>query len=82
MYNLDDRHQISGEWSLRSGVPYPNGGVMPHWRRIYDGKRHLKVAMWVNDDTADSWEWADSRHYPERYSALGIRSAVTTSFMR
>jgi hypothetical protein len=24
----------------------------------------------------DSWEWADSPHYPEKYSALGIRIGV------
>ncbi len=76
VYNLDQRHQIPGEWSLRSGVPYLNGGVVPHWRGIYDEKERLVVAMWVNNDTADSWEWADSPHYPERYSALGIRMAV------
>jgi hypothetical protein len=76
VYNLDERHQIPGEWSLRSGVPYLNGGSVPHWRGIYDDKQRLMVAMWVNSDTADSWEWADSPHYPERYSALGIRIAV------
>jgi hypothetical protein len=26
-----------------------------------------------NSDIGDSWEWADSHNYPEKYSALGIR---------
>ncbi|HEV3333509.1 MAG TPA: DUF4159 domain-containing protein [Bryobacteraceae bacterium] len=73
VYDLDHRYQISGQWSLRSGIPYLNGGVVPHWRGIYDERKRLKVAVWVNNDTGDSWEWADAPEYPERYSALGIR---------
>ena len=76
VYDLEHRYQISGQWSLRSGVPYLNGGVVPHWRGIYDDKKRLQVAVWVNNDTGDSWEWADAPEYPERYSALGIRLAV------
>ncbi len=76
VYDLDKRYQISGEWSLRSGVPYMNGGVTPHWRGMYDQKGRLVVAIWFNNDTGDSWEWADAPEYPERYSALGIRMAV------
>jgi hypothetical protein len=76
VYDLDHRYQISGQWSLRSGIPYLNGGVVPHWRGIYDEKKRLQVAVWVNNDTGDSWEWADDPTYPERYSALGIRIAV------
>jgi len=76
VYDLDQRYQISGQWSLRSGVPYMNGGADPHWRGIYDDKKRLVVAIWFNNDTGDSWEWADAPEYPERYSALGIRMAV------
>lgn len=76
VYDLDQRYQISGQWSLRSGIPYLNGGVVPHWRAIYDDKTRIQVAIWVNNDTGDSWEWADDPSYPERYSALGIRLAV------
>jgi hypothetical protein len=76
LYDLDQRYQISGQWSLRSGIPYLNGGVVPHWRAIYDTKKRLQVAVWVNNDTGDSWEWADDPEYPERYSALGIRLAM------
>lgn len=76
VYDLEHRYQISGQWSLGSGIPYLNGGVIPHWRAIYDDKKRLEVAVWVNNDTGDSWEWADDPTYPERYSALGIRLAV------
>jgi hypothetical protein len=76
VYDLDQRYQIPGEWSLRSGIPYMNGGIVPHWRAVNDDRGRLVVAIWVNNDTGDSWEWADSPRYPERYSALGIRMAV------
>ena len=72
VFDLDHRYQISGQWSLRSGVPYLNGGVTPHWRGIYDDQKRLIAAIWVNNDTGDSWEWADDPSSPERYSALGF----------
>ena len=31
------------------------------------------VAMVVNSDLGDSWEWADAPSYPEEYASLGIR---------
>lgn len=76
VYDLDHRYQISGQWSLRSGIPYLNGGVVPHWKGVYDDRRRMVAAVWVNNDTGDSWEWADDPTYPERYSALGIRMMV------
>jgi hypothetical protein len=76
VYDLDRRYQIAGAWSLRSGVPYLNGGRDPHWRAVYDDRKRVVTAIWFNNDTGDSWEWADAPEYPERYSALGIRPAV------
>ena len=77
VFDLNQRYQISGAWSLNSGVPYLNGGVVPHWRGLWDDqKKRMKMAIWVNNDTGDSWEWADEPLYPERYSALGIRITV------
>jgi len=77
VYDLDKRYQISGQWSLGSGVPYLYGGIVPHWQGIWDEKTgRMRMAVWVNNDTGDSWEWADDPLYPERYSALGIRLAV------
>ena len=48
-------------------------GVTPYWRGIYDDKGRIMVAIVTNSDLGDSWEWADSPEYPEKYSALGIR---------
>jgi len=67
---------IPGEWSLRSGRPYRNDGVDPHWRAIYDDKGRMMIAVWYNIDAGDSWEWADYPEYPEHYSALGIRMGI------
>jgi len=80
VYDLDDRYQVPGEWSVRmlhhGGAGYRNDGVTAHWRGIYDNKNRLMVAVSFNSDLGDSWEWADSPEYPEEYSALGIRIGV------
>lgn len=76
VYDLDDRYQIPGQWALRQGTTYRDDGATPHWRGIYDDHGRLMVAMSFNSDVGDSWEWADSPRYPEKYSALGIRIGV------
>jgi hypothetical protein len=75
IYDLDDRYRIPGAWGLY-GPGYQYDGDTPYWRGIYDDKGRLMVAMTVNSDLGDSWEWADAPEYPEKYSALGIRIAV------
>jgi hypothetical protein len=76
VYDLDQRYQILGQWARGRWQPL-NGGVTPHWRGIFDEKKErLITGIWVNNDTGDSWEWADDPTYPERYSALGIRIMV------
>jgi hypothetical protein len=75
VYDLNERYQVSGQWSL-GGRPYLSDGAVPHWRAIYDDKGRILVAILFNHDTGDSWEWADDPSYPERYSALGIRTGV------
>ena len=76
IYNLDDRYQVPGEWALARGTTYRNDGQTPHWRGIYDDHQRLMVAICFNSDIGDSWEWADDPHYPEKYSAMGIRIGV------
>lgn len=76
VFDLDDRYQIPGQWALRSGTTYRKDGSQPHWRGIYDDHGRIMVAMTFNSDVGDSWEWADSPNYPEKYSALGIRIGV------
>jgi hypothetical protein len=76
VYDLDDRYQVPGDWALKRGTTYRNGGSVPYWRGIYDDRGRLMVAMSFNSDVGDSWEWADDPGYPEKYSALGIRIGV------
>ena len=74
VYDLDNRYQILGDWGLRRGPR--QGGITPQWRGIRDDTGRLMVAITSNSDIGDSWEFADSPNYPERYSALGIRIGV------
>jgi hypothetical protein len=76
VYDLDQRYQVPGEWSIHTGVHYRNDGYTAHWRGIYDDRGRLMVAIAFNSDLGDSWEWADDSDYPEEYSALGIRIGV------
>jgi hypothetical protein len=76
IYDLDNRYQVPGAWGIGGRRPYENDGTEAYWRGIYDDKGRLMVAMTVNSDLGDSWEWADSPRYPEKYSALGIRIGV------
>lgn len=74
VYDLDDRYQIVGFEHLREG--HKKDGYTAHWKGIVDEKGRVMVAISFNSDIGDSWEWADSPRYPERYSALGIRIGV------
>ncbi len=78
VYDLDQKYQILGQWALnRNGyMGQRAAGTIPRWRGIYDDKGRLMVTMTFNSDVGDSWEWADSPTYPERFSALGIRLGV------
>lgn len=74
VYDLDNRYRITGMEHLRTG--YKKDGKVAHWKAIYDDKGRVMVAASFNSDIGDSWEWADSPRYPERFSALGIRIGV------
>jgi len=74
VYDLDERYQIVGSEHLAQG--HKLDGFVDHWRGIYDDKGRVMVAISVNSDIGDSWEWADEPEYPERYSALGVRIGV------
>ena len=74
VFDMDDRIQVPGEEHLRLG--YKADGKVPHWRGIYDDKGRIMVAISLNSDIGDSWEWADRPSYPEKFSAVGIRLGV------
>ena len=78
VFDLNGRYQIIGAWGANSGFTRPFDGVSydPHWRGVFDDKGRMLLAIWLNSDTADSWEWADVPDYPERLSALGFRIVI------
>jgi len=76
LYDITERFQIPGAWGIRRGTTFRNDGEVPHWRGIMDDKGRVMVVMTFNHDVGDSWEYADERWYPERYSSLGIRLGV------
>lgn len=76
VFNLTERYQVPGAQFLYTGRAFEQDGVEARWRGIYDDKGRLMVAVCHNMDLGDSWEHADDPGYPERYSALGIRTAV------
>jgi len=76
IYDLDQRYQVMGEWSLYNRQSYRTAGTVAHWMGVYDDHHRLMVVIDFNSDVGDSWEWADEPRYPEKYSALGIRIGV------
>jgi hypothetical protein len=74
VYDLDDRYQIVGAEHLPEG--HKKDGYVAHWRGIYDDKGRIMIAISFNSDVGDSWEWADTPEYPEKYSALGMRLGI------
>ena len=77
LFDLDNRYQILGQWARNNGMrPLDGVSYDPHWKGVFDEKGRMTVAVWFNNDTGDSWEWADDPSYPEKYSALGIRVAL------
>ena len=76
VFDLNERYQVPGAQFLESGQTWEHDGVTPRWRGIYDDKGRLMVAICHNMDLGDSWENADDPHYPQKFSALGIRIGV------
>jgi hypothetical protein len=74
VFDLDDRYQIPGAEHLSTG--HKKDGIVPRWEGIYDDKGRIMVAISLNSDIGDSWEWSDNPRYPLTYSDLGIRIGV------
>jgi hypothetical protein len=75
LFDLNGRYQILGQWGRYSGQPF-NGASDPHWKGVFDDHGRMVIALWLNNDTGDSWEWADDPSYPEAWSALGFRIMI------
>jgi hypothetical protein len=76
LYDLDERVQIPGIYSVMNGTTYEKGGVTPHWRGIYDDEGRLVVVINFNMDMGDAWEHADWPQYPEPLTALAYRFGI------
>ena len=74
VFDLDDRYQIPGAEHLNTG--YKKDGRIPRWKGIYDDKGRVMVAISLNSDIGDSWEWSDNPNYPLKFSDLGMRIGV------
>ena len=56
-------------------------GLQEGWARgavggIYDDKGRIMVAISLNSDLGDSWEWSDETRYPEKYASMGLKIGV------
>ncbi len=74
VFDLNDRYQVPGAEHLRTG--HKKDGYVPHWEGIYDDKGRIMVAISLNSDLGDSWEWSDTETYPLKFSDLGLRIGV------
>ncbi|MFS8609005.1 MAG: DUF4159 domain-containing protein [Gammaproteobacteria bacterium] len=69
--------QIPHMGSLLWGGPgYLGDGAVPRWRGIFDDDGRLMVLIGFNNDTPDSWQWADDPRYPAEAANLGLRLGV------
>jgi len=49
---------------------------VPHWRGIEDEHGRLLVLIGHNNDTPDSWQWADDPRYPADKATMGMQIGV------
>ena len=76
LYDLDERVQVPGIVNYPFHQTYEKDGRIPHWRAIYDDKGRIMVAICFNQDNGDAWEWADSPHYPEKFTSQAYRVGI------
>jgi len=74
LFDLDNRYRITGAEHLDTG--YKKDGKVARWEAIRDDKGRVMVAISLNSDIGDSWEWSDDPRYPLKFSDLGMRIGV------
>jgi len=74
LFDLDNRYRITGAEHLDTG--YKKDGKVARWEAIYDDKGRIMVAISLNSDIGDSWEWSDTPNYPLKFSDLGMRIGI------
>ena len=67
---------IGGENGVVTFQPASAGDPIPFQPHANPVIPNNVVAMTFNSDVGDSWEWADSPEYPERFASLGMRIGV------
>jgi hypothetical protein len=78
-YDIDEIVQVPNSGQAASGGrTYESDGVVPAVRGIFDDDGRLMVIANWNTDLGDAWEWAESPHYPLKYSTYAIRIGVNT----
>jgi hypothetical protein len=75
-WDLEEREQIPGAQFLYYGKTYEDDGFVPHWRGIYDDEGRIMVAICFNMDLGDAVEHSDTPQYPQRYSAVAMRTFI------
>ena len=75
-WELGEREQIPGAQFLYYGRTYEEDGFVAHWRGIYDDHGRLMVAICHNMDLGDAVEHSDTLNYPERWSAIAMRTFI------
>jgi hypothetical protein len=75
-WELGEREQIPGAQYLYYGRTYEDDGFVARWRGIYDDHGRLMVAICHNMDLGDAVEHSDTLNYPERWSAIAMRTFI------
>ena len=74
VFDLDDRYQVPGAEHLATG--YKKDGASHAGEASTTTSGRIMVAISLNSDLGDSWEWLNDPRYPVRFSDLGIRIGV------
>lgn len=64
---------------LGGGGGWLSDGREPHWYGVEDDEGRLMVLVGFNNDTPDSWQWADDPRYPAEAANLGLRIGVNVA---
>jgi hypothetical protein len=75
-YDVRDILQVPNVSQASGGPTWEQGGRIPHVRGIFDDDGRLMVLINWNTDLGDAWEWADSPHYPLRYSTYAFEMGI------
>ena len=74
VFDLDYRYRITGAEHLDTEIK--KRARVAALQGIYDDKGRVMVAISLNSDIGDSWEWSDDPPVSPKFSDLGIRLGV------